>query len=138
MIDIEIIWFIFLWLVVINLEMEIYFIEYRVIWVLVLVYLYFLWFLCFEMWCDNNLKVEVLLNLFVILYDDEYNDELFLIYNMIGICYIKVKNFLKVVEMFVRVVKYVKILVWMNENMNFGFLWISIVLNIIFREIRKY
>lgn len=138
MIDIEIIWFIFLWLVVINLEMEIYFIEYRVIWVLVLVNLYFLWFLCFEMWGDNNLKVEVLLNLFVILYDDEYNDKLFLIYNMIGICYIKVKNFLKVVEMFVRVVKYVKILVWMNENMNFGFLWISIVLNIIFREIRKY
>lgn len=40
--------------------------------------------------------------------------------------------------MFARAAKHAKTLVWMNENMNPGLLRISIVLNITFREIRKY
>lgn len=138
MTDIEIIRSTFLWPAAINLEMEIYFTEHRVIWVPALVYLYFLRFLCFEMRCDNNLKVEALSNLSVISHDDEHNDKSFLTYNMIGICHTKVKNFSKAVEMFARAAKHAKTLVWMNENMNPGLLRISIVLNITFREIRKY
>lgn len=138
MTDIEIIRSTFLWPAAINLEMEIYFTEHRVIWVPALVYLHFLRFLCFEMRCDNNLKVEALSNLSVISHDDEHNDKSFLTYNMIGICHTKVKNFSKAVEMFARAAKHAKTLVWMNENMNPGLLRISTVLNITFREIRKY
>lgn len=73
--------------------------------------------------------MEVLFELFVIVYDDEYNDGLFLVYDVIGICYERVGNYLQVVEMFGKVFKEVKIFDWINENMNFGLLCIGIVFN---------
>lgn len=75
-----------MWFLVISLEIEFFFYKIKLIKVLVLVYLYFLRFLCFEMCGDGIFKIEVLLNLFVLLYDDEYNDGLFLVYDIIGIC----------------------------------------------------
>ncbi|XP_052711690.1 uncharacterized protein LOC128185999 [Crassostrea angulata] len=136
MTDIEIIRSTSLWPAAIDLEMETYHPEIKLISVPALVYLYFLRFLCFERCCDNILTMEALSNLSVISYDDEHNDKSFLTYNIIGICHKKVKNFAKAVEMFAYGAKHAKKYHWMYTT-NPGLLQIGLVLKITFREMRK-
>lgn len=135
--DIEIIQSTSLWPAVIDLEIETFPRETRLIKMPALVYLYLLRFLCFEIQGDEILKMEALSELSAIAYDDEHNDGSFLAYDVIGICHERVGNYSQAVEMFGKASKEGKILDWMNENMNPGLLRIGIVLNKRFREMRQ-
>lgn len=127
--DIEIIQSTSLWPAVIDLEIETFPRETRLIKMPALVYLYFLRFLCFEIQGDEILKMEALSELSAIAYDDEHNDGSFLAYDIIGICHERVGSYSQAVEMFGKASKEAKMLDWMNENINPGLLRIAIVLN---------
>lgn len=135
--DIEIIQSTSLWPAVIDLEIETFPRETRLIKMPALVYLYFLRFLCFEIQGDEILKMEALSELSAIAYDDEHNDGSFLAYDIIGICHERVGSYSQAVEMFGKASKEAKMLDWMNENINPGLLRIAIVLNKRFREMRQ-